>query len=204
MILGVTGGIACGKSTVTELFRAAGATIVSADELARVIVSPGSAVMEELAASFGPEIVRADGELDRPRLAAQVFADAAARAELNRITHPAIAALAEARLRELQSQGIPLIVYEAPLLYEAGAEGRVDAVAVVTASEAQQLARLVARDGLDATAAQARIAAQLPLAAKVARADYVIDNSGPLAATAAQVQALYSRLMGEGEGDDRG
>lgn len=199
MILGVTGGIACGKSTVTELFRAEGATIVSADELARESVRSGSAVLQELVACFGSEILRADGELDRSRLAERVFVDPVARADLNRITHPAIAALAVARLRELRRQGIPLIVYEAPLLFEAGAENRVDAVLVVTAGEAQQLARLASRDGLDAPAARARIAAQFPLADKVARADYVIDNSGPLADTAAQVRMLYRRLQGQAE-----
>jgi len=203
MILGITGGIACGKSTVTEFFRAEGATIVSADELAREVVRPGSDVLQALVAVFGPEILRPDGELDRPTLAARIFADPAARAKLNRITHPAIAARAEARLQELRRQGVPLIVYEAPLLFEAGAEHRVDAVLVVTIDEEEQLARLVERDGLDLPAARSRIAAQLPLAEKVARADYVIDNSGTLDATSAQVRTLWQELQSKcARGDD--
>lgn len=203
MILGVTGGIACGKSTVTELLRGEGATIVSADELAREVVSPGSPVLAELVAYFGTEIMRADGELDRPRLAAQIFADPAKRRELNRITHPAIAALAEVRLSELRRQGVPLVIYEAPLLFEAGAEHRVDAVLVVSVSDREQLVRLMTRDNLSATDARARIAAQFPLAAKVARADYIIDNSGTLESTAAQVKALYRELLGGMSGSDR-
>jgi len=197
MILGVTGGIACGKSAVTELLRAEGAIVVSADELAREAVSPGSPVLAELVAYFGAEILRTDGELDRPRLAARIFADPAKRLELNRITHPAIAALADERLNVLRRQGVSLIVYEAPLLFEAGAEQRVDAVLVVSASEGEQLARLMARDNISAADAHARIAAQLPLAAKIARADYVIDNSGTLASTAAQVKALCRELRGD-------
>lgn len=196
MILGVTGGIACGKSTVTELLRGEGAAIVSADELAREVVSPGSPVLAELVAYFGAEIMRADGKLDRPRLAAQIFADPAKRRELDRITHPAIAALAEERLSELRRLGVPLVVYEAPLLFEAGAEQRVDAVLVVSVSDREQLARLMTRDNLSATDARARIAAQFPLAVKVARADYVIDNSGTLESTAAKVTALYRELLG--------
>lgn len=204
MILGVTGGIACGKSTVTELFRAEGAAIVSADALAREIVRSGSPALAQLVAYFGAEILRTDGELDRPLLAARIFADPGARAELDRITHPAIAALAEERLDALRRQGVPLIVYEAPLLFEAGAEQRVDAVLVVAASEEAQLARLADRDGLAVADARARIAAQLPLAVKVARADYVIDNSGTLASTATQVKALCQELRGGVPAGDRG
>lgn len=204
MILGVTGGIACGKSTVTEFFRAEGAAIVSADALAREIVRSGSPVLAQLVAYFGAEILRTDGELDRPLLAARIFADPGARAELDRITHPAIAALAEERLDALRRQGVPLIVYEAPLLFEAGAEQRVDAVLVVAASEEAQLARLADRDGLAVADARARIAAQLPLAVKVARADYVIDNSGTLASTATQVKELCQELRGGVPAGDRG
>ena len=183
LILGVTGGIASGKSLVVETFRALGALVVSADELAREAVRPGSETLHRLVGQFGREILLADGTLDRKGLAERVFADARARAALNRITHPAIAALAEQRLRELARHGGGLVVYEAPLLFEAGAEKRVDAVLVVRIDERLQLERLMRRDGLTEGQARARIAAQMPQTEKVARADYVIDNSGSPEAT---------------------
>lgn len=194
MVLGITGGIACGKSTVTALFGKLGAVVVSADQLAREAVVPGSATLQALTERFGRSILLPDGTLDRAALAARVFSDPQARADLNRITHPAIAALAEERLATLRDRRPSLVVYEAPLLFEAGAERRVDAVLVVSAGEEQQMARLMARDGLSEGEARARIAAQLPLAEKVRRVDFVIDNSGPEEATARQVRELFTRL----------
>jgi dephospho-CoA kinase len=194
MILGVTGGIASGKTLVTQIFRSLGAAVVSADELAREVVAPGSPLLERLVQRFGPQILQESGELDRAALGARIFADPEARAALNAITHPAIAALAVSRLAELATAGWALIVYEAPLLYEAGAEGRVDAVLVVTVPEAVQLQRLVERDGLSEAAARERIAAQLPQAEKAARADFVIANDGTPGALRARVKALYARL----------
>lgn len=193
-ILGVTGGIASGKSTVARLFATLGATVVSADELAREAVRPGSAALKDLVGRFGPGILDGDGGLDRKALAAVVFADPQARQDLNRITHPAIALLASKRLARLVREGSPLVVYEAPLLFEAGAEGRVDRVLTVTVDEQQQLKRLMERDGLDEAAARQRVDAQMPQAEKAARADYVIDNSGSLAQVEAQVRALFRQL----------
>lgn len=194
MILGVTGGIASGKSTVTKIFRSLGAAVVSADGLAREAVRPGSATLRQLVERFGRDILLADGTLDRKTLARTIFADPRARAALNRITHPAIAALADRRLRELDRQGAPLVVYEAPLLFEAGAEGRVDAVLVVRVEERLQLQRLMERDGLGEGEARARIAAQMPQEEKAARADFVIDNSGSPVETEARVRELFRRL----------
>jgi dephospho-CoA kinase len=194
MILGLTGGIATGKSTVAELFRDLGAAVVSADQLAREAVRPGTEALSRLVARFGPTILAADGTLNRKVLADIIFSDPSARKDLNRITHPAIAALAERRLGDLAREGHPLIVYEAPLLFEAGAEGRVDAVAVVSVDEDLQRTRLRARDGLNDAAAEDRIRAQMPLSEKVARADYVIDNSGSQEETAVQVRALFHQL----------
>jgi dephospho-CoA kinase len=194
LILGVTGGIASGKSLVTETFRSLGALVVSADELAREAVRPGSETLRRLVGQFGREILRTDGSLDRKALAERVFTDAGAREVLNRITHPAIAALAEKRLQELSQQAGRLVVYEAPLLFEAGAEKRVDAVLVVRIDEPLQVERLMRRDGLTEGQARARIAAQMPQAEKVARADYVIDNSGSPEATSAQVRNIFRQL----------
>ncbi len=196
MILGVTGGIASGKSTVTRTFQALGAAVVSADELAREAVKPGTAALVQLVERFGAQVLHPDGTLNRQALGRLIFADDRAREDLNRITHPAIAALAEQRLAELRHGGHPLVVYEAPLLFEAGAEQRVDAVLTVTVDERVQLERLIARDGISEAEARSRIAAQMPQAEKAARADYVIDNSGPLATTEAEVRRLHARLTG--------
>lgn len=197
MVLGVTGSIAGGKSSVCEMFRRLGARIVSADALAREVVRPGSDVLRRLVERFGAGILTAQGTLDRAALAAVVFADDEARQALNALIHPAIAQLAEQRLGRHAQSDEPLIIYEAPLLFEAGAEKRVDAVLVVKIDPQVQLQRLMARDHLDPEAARRRIAAQLPQQEKIARADYVIDNSGSLAQTQAQVEALFKKLTGE-------
>ena len=199
LILGITGNIASGKSMIARAFADKGAALVSADQLAREAVAPGSPALRQLVDRFGEKILQADGSLDREALGEIVFADAQARKALNRITHPAIATLAERRLGALrQEPGLSLIVYEAPLLFEAGAEGRVDQVLVVTIDPQVQLRRLMDRDGLDETAARRRISAQLPQAEKVARADFVIDNSGSVAATLEQVDRLWERLVKRG------
>ena len=195
MILGITGGIASGKSSVTEMFRNLGAAVVSADQLAREAVLPGSQALAQLVEYFGPEILQDDGTLDRQGLAKRIFRDPSARAALNRITHPAIARLAEEQLVRLRRSGEKLIIYEAPLLFEAGAEGRVDAVLVVRIELGLQLARLMARDGLAEEEARRRIAAQMPQEEKVARADFVVDNSGTPEQTSAQVRELFQRLF---------
>lgn len=194
MILGITGGIASGKSSVTEIFRLLGAAVVSADELAREAVRPGSVTLRKLVAHFGRNILQEDGTLNRKALAQRIFADPRAREALNRITHPAIADLAKERLRQLAEGEAPLVVYEAPLLFEAGAERRVDAVLVVRVDERVQLQRLMDRDGIGEKEALARIASQMKQEEKIARADYVVDNSGTFDETEALVRALFRRL----------
>ncbi len=196
MILGLTGGIASGKSTIAQAFRKLGAVVVSADELAREAVLPGTTALRQLVERFGGQILAADGALDRAALARIVFADPQARQDLNRITHPAIAALAEKRLAELRRKGLALVVYEAPLLFEAGAERRVDAVLAVTVDEKLQLARVMLRDHLSREEALARISAQMPQSEKAARADFVIDNSGSIAQALDQVRELWQQLTG--------
>jgi dephospho-CoA kinase len=195
LVLGLTGGIAAGKSSVAAIFAELGAVLVSADQLAREAVAPGSSTLQALVAAFGPTILTPTGGLDRETLGRLIFADAPARERLNAITHPVIARLAETRLQALRAQQVPLVVYEAPLLFEAGAAGRVDRILVVIATPQLQQERLCTRDRLDPAAAIERIGAQWPQAEKVARADYVIDNSGPLAETRRQVIALYQRLL---------
>jgi dephospho-CoA kinase len=194
MILGLTGGIASGKSSVADFFVECGALLVSADSLAREVVNPGSPTLASLVDVFGEEILTPGGSLNREVLAQQVFADPVARQRLESITHPAIAHLAECRLAVLQAAPHDLIVYEAPLLFEAGAERRVDLVLVVVVDQANQLSRLLQRDKLSESAARQRIAAQWPQADKIQKADFVIDNSGSLSQTRATVGALYHYL----------
>lgn len=194
MILGLTGGIASGKSSVADCFVECGAILVSADQLAREIVNPGSPTLVKLVDIFGLDILTAGGALNREVLAQKVFADPQARQKLEAVTHPAIAHLAECRLADLKKAPHDLIVYEAPLLFEAGAEKRVDQVLVVVIEPELQLQRLLERDALDEVEAKQRIDAQWPQADKVQKADYVIDNSGPLQETRVMVRALYHYL----------
>ena len=196
MILGVTGNIASGKSTVSKELAHRGALVLDADQLAREVVAVGSPALRKLVEIFGSEILRKNGCLDRDRLGRMVFADSGAREKLNRIIHPAIAKLSIERLKELKRRvAVPLVVYEAPLLFEVGAETRVDKVLVVKIDPEEQLKRLMARDGLDEVAAQQRIAAQMPQQQKLERADFVINNSGSVAETLKQVDALWPQLI---------
>ncbi len=193
-IIGLTGGIASGKSTVAKILRELGAPIVDADQVARDVVEPGTPALEEIVARFGPEVVDADGRLERKRLGDIVFADDDARAALNAIIHPRIAAASQQRIAALAAAGEPIVVYEAALIVENKLTSWMEALIVVSVSRGVQVPRLMARDGIDAIAAEARLAAQLPLEDKVAVADYVVDNSGTLEQTRAQVERLWARI----------
>lgn len=203
MILGITGNIASGKSTVARWFGEAGASVLSADQLAREVVRPGSSLLQQIAARFGPQVLQANGELDREMLSGLIFADPQSRRELDGLMHPAIAELSLQRLAELNADQATLVVYESPLLYEAGAESRVDKVLVVAIDPEQQLQRLMGRDSIDELTARRRIAAQLPQAEKIRRADYVIDNSGTEEECRSRVmllaKELYNQLQGRSE-----
>lgn len=194
MILGLTGGIASGKSSVADCFLECGAILVSADLLAREVVNPGSPTLSRLVDTFGVDILTPGGSLNREVMAKKVFSDANARRELESITHPAIAHLAECRLNELRCAAHDLIIYEAPLLLEAGARSRVDLLLVVVVDPELQLSRLLRRDSLNEAEAKQRIASQWPQADKVQKADFVIDNSGTLEETQVTVAALYDYL----------
>ena len=195
IVLGITGGIACGKSLVCQFFRELGATVLSADELAREVVKPGEDTYKMVVAHFGKEILAADGNIDRSRLAEKIFLIPAERQELNRITHPAIGQLADKRISELrQDPTVPLIIYEAPLLFEAKAEERVDLVLVVATTPEQQLERLMQRDKLSQSEALLRIAAQMPLAEKISRADILVENNATRAETLTFIQQIFTEL----------
>jgi dephospho-CoA kinase len=192
-VFGLTGGIGSGKSTVAQLFAARGVPVVDADALAREVVVPGAPAHAEVAAIW-PETIADDGTIDRKRLGAIVFGDPAARARLEAITHPRIAAAADARLAALAAEGHRLALYEATLLVESGRWRDFDGLIVVTASTETQIARAISRDGLSRAQAEARVRAQGTTAEKVRVATHVIDNDGGRAATEAQVDALLSKL----------
>ena len=191
-VLGLTGGIASGKSVVAQMFRELGAEVIDADQLAREVVEPGQPALRAIVDSFGPEILGDDGTLDRGKLAAIVFADLAARARLNAITHPPIhQRLVQAVEARRHRPG--LLIAAVPLLYENGRESSVEKVVVVWVDRATQIERLMQRDRLSRAQAEQRLAAQLPLDGKRDRADEVIDNRGSLEATRRQVDAIYRR-----------
>lgn len=194
-VVGLTGGIGCGKSTVAEMLRARGVPVIDADQLGRDVVAPGTPGLRAVVDAFGTAVLRPDGALDRKGLAAQVFPNPLALARLNAIVHPLIQAAAITRLRELAMQEHPLVVLEAALLLEAGWDRVVETVVVVTTTPELQLQRLVARGDVTPEDAQARVASQLPLAAKEARADHLIRNDGDLDALEAAVEALLGALL---------
>ena len=192
-LYGLTGGIATGKSTVSAMFRAEGLPVIDADLLAREVVEPGQPALADIAARF-PEVIGPDGRLDRKKLGARIFGDAAERAALNALTHPRIQALALQRTRALAAAGEVVALYDAPLLIENKLQERMDGVILVWCAPAVQLARLTARDGLTEPEARARLASQMPIDEKRAFATWIIDNGGPLEATRAQVKQVISHL----------
>ena len=196
-VFGLTGGIGSGKSTAAGFFRERGVPIVDADELAREAVAPGSAGLLQVVEAFGPQMLGADGALDRKQLGAQVFADAEARKRLNAITHPIVRQLAQERFAALDQAGVTLAGYDVPLLFEVGLDSVLRPVVVVVAREATQLERITLRDGLSEAAARERMAAQMPLSEKQKRADYVLFNNGTPAALAAQVDAVLEKLRAD-------
>lgn len=181
-LFGLTGGVASGKSAVAARFRERGMAVIDADALARQVVEPGTEGLAEVVTAFGADMLAPDGTLDRKALGALVFGDDVARNKLNAILHPRIREATMARARELEAEGATLACYEAALLVENGLADAFRPLVVVAASSEVQRQRIIQRDGLDEAQAEARIAAQLPLADKVSVADYVIDNDGDRAA----------------------
>lgn len=193
-IIGLTGGIASGKSTVSEMFRDRGIRVIDADALAREVVEPGEPALDEIRETFGDEVIADDGSLDRDALGDVIFSDDAARATLNAITHPRIAQRMQTKAREARESGEPWVVYDAALIVENDLQGAFEALIVVAASPEAQRDRLMDRDGIGKREAQSRLDAQMPLAEKVDVADYVIDNDGALEETRRQVDALFELI----------
>jgi dephospho-CoA kinase len=193
-LIGLTGGIASGKSTFAAALKARGVPVVDADALARAAVAPGSPALAEIERAFGREVLAPDGSLDRRRMGALVFADEAARRRLEAITHPAVRRAVAEETARLSAQGHDLAFYDTPLLFEVGLEATLDAVVVVWAPPDVQRARLAARDGLGPAEAEARLAAQLPIAEKAARADFVVENVGAPADLGPKADRLLADL----------
>ena len=195
MVIGLTGGIAVGKTLVSNELKRLGAHIIDADIIAREIVEPGSPALAEIVAEFGAGILKPDGTLDRKALAGIVFSDKEKLRILNGITHPKIIERTKALIDEIRSaHKDPIIVIDAAVLIEAGIHASVDEVVVVQISWEEQMRRLIARDNLTDDEARSRVASQLPLKEKAVHADYVIDNSGDREATLKRVQGLFLSL----------
>ena len=205
-VVGLTGGIGTGKSTVARLLSGLGAVVIDADAIVHELQAKGTPLLAQIRDAFGPEILREDGSLDRERLGERVFADPEARKRLNTLVHPAVGAEMLRRLEAAKKSRVPLVVLDIPLLLEGRVARQADParprsasdlageVIVVYAREAQQLERQLARDGSTREHATQRVRAQLPIEEKRKLADFVIDNSGTLADTERQVRELYAKL----------
>jgi dephospho-CoA kinase len=196
ILIGLSGGIGSGKSTVAGLLEARGAVIVDADRIAHEILSPGGSGVPAVAERFGPGVVGGDGGIDRPKLRSVVFADPAARRDLEAITHPLIYAEMATRLGGSFAPDT-VVVVDAPLLVETGGRDRfgMQALVVVAAEQSQQIQRVVARGGMTAGEAASVIAAQAPAERKLAAADYVLDNRGTPEVLEAGVETLWAELL---------
>lgn len=189
--IGLTGGIAAGKSTVSQRLRELGAVVIDHDELARTVVEPGSAVLVDIAREFGDRVI-VDGHLDRAALATIVFEDDGARLRLNALVHPYVKFAADAADRRARASGVRVIVHDIPLLVETGQGGRFDLVVTVAAPEPVRLARLVEGRGMSHEQASARIAAQATDAERAKAADVVLDGSRSVERLRAEVDAFWA------------
>ena len=192
MLIGLTGGIACGKTTVAGMFKRLGGIIIDADQVARDVVAKGTPGLDAIAAQFGSWAINEEGRLNRTALGEYVFSNPHERQHLEAIIHPLIAQESGQRIQKALADEAPLVVYDAALLFESGRADAFRPVVVVYLNPDQQIQRLKVRDGLTREAAQQRIDAQMPIGEKAALGDKVIDNSGTLAETERQVQSLWT------------
>lgn len=193
-LVGLTGGIASGKSTVAKILQSLGAAIVNADDLAREVVEPGHEAWKEIVASFGADILQSDQTLDRQKLRALIFNQPEARKRLESIIHPRVRALAEERIRQYAAAGYPVVIYEVPLLFEGNLQEWLRPVILVACGVETQTARLQKRDHLTAADAEKHIAAQMSLKDKRRLADYVIENNGSLEDLERQTRQILEEL----------
>jgi dephospho-CoA kinase len=193
-LIGLTGGIASGKSTVAAILRRLGAAVVNADELAREVVQPDTAGWKEIVDTFGAEVLQPDRTLDRQKLRKIVFSDPEARKKLEAIIHPRVRALAEQRIEEQAEAGFEIVVYEVPLLFEGNLQNSLRPVVLVATDLATQKKRLQSRDQLAESEAEKHIAAQMSLEQKRRLADYVIENDGSLEELERRVRDVLAKI----------
>lgn len=189
-VIGLTGGIASGKSTASAYLRELGAAIVDADAISRASTRRGGAAFEAVCAAFG-DILGADGEIDRRKLGGIVFADEDARRKLNSIVHPAVMAESRAQIENARASGVKMCILDVPLLFETGMEKLCDETWLIYVPREEQIRRMAERDGLDAAAAAARIDSQMPLEEKLKRANVAIDSSGTIEQTREKLHRLW-------------
>ena len=195
LIVGLTGGVASGKTTVSQVLKEEGAYIIDADQIARDLVQPHQPAWNELIRTFGKEILQGDGSIDRKKLADKVFADPNQRKLLEQILHPLITEEMDRRTRELRQENPEAIaVIDAPLLIEVGYHRKVDKLIVVISTQTQQIERLKERDGISTEEAMRILASQIPLEEKAKLADYVIRNEGSLADARERVKEVFQEL----------
>lgn len=198
--VGLTGGIACGKTYVTSLLRELGCEVTDADQIARAVVEPGQPAYHDIVQEFGPENLQADGTIDRAKLSAIIFSDATRRAKMNAIVHPRVHEAQSRWIAEVaQRNPAAIVVVDAALMIESGGYKRFDKLIVVYCTPEIQLERLIARNQLSHEEAVKRIAAQMPSAEKLTYADYAIDTSGGFESTRQQVIALHTELQKQAE-----
>jgi dephospho-CoA kinase len=195
ILVGLTGGVACGKSSVARLFQDCGAILIDADVLARAVVEPGKPALKAIARAFGKKMIAEDGTLDRHALAKIVFGNKAKLTKLNAIVHPRVAREQARLAREIaEKEPDAVVLYDAPVLIEAGAHKRMDKLIVVAADEQTQIKRLRNRNHLSRAEALRRIRSQMPLADKTKLADYVIDGTLSYEQTKHEVERIYAEL----------
>ncbi|MDY4697270.1 dephospho-CoA kinase [Selenomonas montiformis] len=194
-IIGLTGGIASGKSTVSSFFRQKGAAVLDADRIARELSEPGGKLHAEYVHHFGAEVLQSDGTLNRRRIGQIVFSDPQQKQWLDAVSHPAIRAELLRKLEQKRNEKQRLILLDIPLLFESGWDKMADKTCLVYVDESVQLQRLMKRDGYTRREAQDRIAAQMPLEEKKKRADYLIDNNGSLMDTVQQAEELWKEWI---------
>jgi len=197
MIVGLTGGIACGKTTVSNLFRDKGCPIVDADQVAREVVEPGELGLSLVVERFGTSVLTVEGTLNRRKLGQIVFSNETARGDLNDILHPLIRKRMQEKKEEALKLNPPFVIMDIPLLYENQHENTVDIVIVVYVPAFVQLERLMIRDGFSMEEAKNRIASQMNIEEKKKRADFIIDNTGTFEYTKQQIEKIYSLLSKE-------
>ncbi|WP_422122981.1 dephospho-CoA kinase [Planococcus sp. X10-3] len=193
MIIGLTGSIASGKSTVSKMLEEMGFPIIDADMVARQVVEPGSETLSKIEVLFGAEVIKPDGTMDREKVGAYIFSDPVKRKQLNDIIHPAIRAEMLRQRDEYLTEGFQTIVMDIPLLFESKLQHFVDKILVVSVTEENQLARLIERNGLSEKDARARIGSQLPMSVKEEGADAVIYNNGTIEETARQLERILEQ-----------